>query len=74
MGPHGEYLSSAVEAFDPDVPIERAWTPPASWYTSAELFALEQRAVFVDSWQPVARSEQLARTGDYQSGCFAGEP
>jgi len=60
--------------FDPTIPIERALTPPASWYASPEFWELDKRAIFANSWQPVARRDQLARPGQVISGCFAGEP
>jgi len=66
-------LTRELEAFDPGVPIERAWTPPSSWYTSPEVFELERRTVFASTWHPVARREQLAAAGAYVAG-RAGEP
>ena len=67
-------LRSELERFDCALPIERAWTPPASWYTAAPFYDLEKRAVFGRTWQPVARASQLAQPGAYASGCMAGEP
>ncbi len=60
--------------FDPAVPIERASTPPASWYTDPLFFGLERDRVFRRSWQPAGRQEQLAEAGDYASGRLTGEP
>ena len=37
--------------WDPQVPIERATTPPASWYTSPEVFRREAPLVFHRGWQ-----------------------
>ena len=67
-------LLREIQRFDPSTPIEEAWTPPASWYTSADFYALERRALFGRTWQPVARAEELAQPGDYLSGRLAGEP
>ncbi len=67
-------LRAEIERFDPSVPIEAAWTPPCSWYTDPEIFALERAAVFRHSWQPVARVDQLAEPGSYVSGCFVDQP
>jgi len=53
-------LIREVESFDPGIPIERAWTPPASWYTSSAIHDLELRGIMACSWQPVARVEQLS--------------
>ena len=59
--------------FDPDVPVERAHTPPGSWYTTPEFHDLE-RTVFLESWQAVARTDQFEREGDCVTGVLAGEP
>ncbi len=67
-------LRSLIEAFDPELPIERAWSPPAAWFTAPEVLQLEQREVFARSWQPVARLDQLARPGDYVAGCRGRDP
>jgi len=67
-------LAAEVHRFDPSIPIERAWTPPSSWYVAPEFYELERRAVFARSWQPVARLVQVANTGDYVAGCLASEP
>ena len=37
--------------FDPTVPIERAFTPPASWYQRPEFLELERERVFRKTWQ-----------------------
>jgi len=63
-----------ADDFDVDVPIERAWTPPSGWYTDESIWKLELRQVFRDSWQPVARLDDLRVAGSYVSGCFLGEP
>jgi len=60
--------------FDPAVPIARASTPPASWYTDPLFLGLERDRVFRRSWQPAGRLEQLAEVGDYASGQLTGEP
>jgi choline monooxygenase len=67
-------LRDLVARFDPTIPIERASTPPAAWYTDPSFYALERRAVFGRAWQPVAPLFALAEAGAYQSGCLAGEP
>jgi choline monooxygenase len=67
-------LRDLVARFDPSIPIERASTPPAGWYTDPSLYELERRAVFGHAWQPVAHLTALAEPGAYASGCTAGEP
>ncbi len=63
-----------VGRFDPGLPIEEASTPPSSWYTEPELFALERRALLARSWHAVARADQLERPGDFVTATRAGEP
>lgn len=58
--------------FDPDIPIEYAKTPPASWYTDPSYFQLEKERVFKKSWQAVGYKAQLQKAGDYFSGEFLG--
>lgn len=67
-------LEAELHRFDPSLPIERAFMPPSSWYTAREFYELEKRAIFLRSWQPVARVDKLAQPGAYVSGCLAGQP
>jgi len=67
-------LHDELARFDPEVPIARAFTPPASWYTDPAVLALEARGVFKRGWQWVGRLDQLAKPGDYFSGALLGEP
>lgn len=67
-------IDGLVRAFDASLPIERAWTPPSSWYTDPTIYALERRVTFRDHWHPVAHVADLAEPGSYVSGCLAGEP
>src|SRR5476651_58935 len=60
--------------FDPRLPLEKARTIPARWYTSTRQADLETSAVFGSTWQIVGRSEQVAKPGDYLTANVAGEP
>ncbi|URE15215.1 choline monooxygenase [Musa troglodytarum] len=42
---------SMVEAFDPEIPLPEAITPPSSWYTDPSFLALEFDRVFFRGWQ-----------------------
>lgn len=64
----------ALEPFDPALPLERASTPPSSWYLDREVLALERESVFSRTWQAAARLDQLSAAGDYVAGEIAGEP
>ncbi len=67
-------LDSELARFDPALPIEEAWTPPASWYTDEAFLALERERVFGANWLLAGRTDQLASAGDYLTGEQAGEP
>lgn len=54
--------------------LSRAATLPASWYTDAEVLALEKQKVFGRSWQLVGRVDQVERPGDYFTASIADEP
>lgn len=60
--------------FDPSLPLERAHTLPAGWYTDPAVLAAERAAVFGRSWQCVGRTEQLAKSGEYLTADVGGEP
>lgn len=45
--------------------LARGYTLPAAWYTSAEMFAAEQRQIFRRCWQYVGLTEQVAHPGDF---------
>ena len=60
--------------FDPNLPLERAKTPPASWYRSIYQDQQERRAVLASNWQVVAHLDELQENGSYVSGCAGSEP
>ncbi|KAF3591799.1 hypothetical protein DY000_02027585 [Brassica cretica] len=45
--------SNLVEEFDPEIPVERALTPPSSWYTDHQFHRDELDRVFYGGWQVV---------------------
>ena len=44
-------LQDTLSQFDPNRPLEQAQTIPSSWYFDEDVFELEQRAVFGDSFE-----------------------
>jgi choline monooxygenase len=68
------HLNDQLRLFDPDLPLERAHTIPASWYFDPEIAAAERRAVFGDTWQAVGRADQVAQPGSFFTADVAGEP
>jgi choline monooxygenase len=69
-----ESLRQILVEFNPELPLERASTLPASWYRHPDLLDLERRAVFHASWQPVALAHQVAGSGSFATADLLGEP
>src|SRR5947207_14560831 len=67
-------LQDTLRQFDPDRPLDRAETIPRSWYFDKDVFELERRAVFDDTWPVVGRADQVAQPGWYFTAAVAGEP
>jgi choline monooxygenase len=63
-----------VDDYDPNLPLDHAWTIPASWYVNKELYEHELKSVFSNTWQFAARKEQVASPGQYVTSDIAGEP
>ncbi|KAI3841331.1 hypothetical protein MKW98_007812 [Papaver atlanticum] len=57
-----------VEEFNPDIPIEKAITPPSSWYTDSSFLSLEFDRVFYRGWQAVGYTEQIKNPRDFFTG------
>lgn len=68
------HLETLLNSFDANLPLAKARTIPSSWYHDAEIHALERRRVFGDSWQLVARGDQLTKPGSFVTADVAGEP
>lgn len=56
-----------------DQGVERTGTLPNDWYTSRELFELEQRTLFREVWHCVGRVDQVAEPGAYFTTQVADE-
>ena len=67
-------LKDIIDSYDPDRPLAKASTIPASWYLDPEIAELERRMVFSRCWQPIARIEQVEDAGSYVTFTIAGEP
>lgn len=65
-------LRTEVLAFDPEIPIGRARTPPASWYVDPAFDTLERTAVFRRTWQLACRTEEVATPGSFVAGRSSG--
>ena len=67
-------LKKTVAEYDPDAPLDRALTIPSSWYVDRNLYELELKTVFSNTWQLAARVDQVSDRGQFVSTDIAGEP
>jgi choline monooxygenase len=67
-------LASLLADYDAESPLDRASTAPGSWYTDPRIAELERRGVWANTWQAVARVEQVAAPGQYATAEVGGEP
>ena len=68
------HLRDVVDSYDPTAALDHAYTIPASWYVDRDLYQLESRTVFANTWQLAARLDQLRTPGSYVTTDIAGEP
>lgn len=58
--------------WDFTLPFGNAEPPPVHWFKDQEIHALAQRCIFRDSWQVVARADQLAEPGAFVTAKVGG--
>jgi len=66
-------LQRELGRFDVELPIERAWTPPASWYLAPEFLERERATVFARNWQYACPTDLLREPGRYVRVDLLGE-
>jgi len=67
-------LSSLLNLYNPNDPLEKAWTSPSPWYFDAGIARLEQESVFAATWQLAGRVDQVQNKGDFFTADLSGEP
>lgn len=67
-------IESILQSYQPDTPLDRAATIPAAYYTDTRVHDLERRSVFGNTWQCVARLDQVSQPGQFVTADVAGEP
>jgi choline monooxygenase len=67
-------LLQIIDSYNPNAPLEEAFTIPAPWYTDQTLYDLELQTVFASSWQLAGRVDQVREPGQYVTSDIAGEP
>ncbi|MGH9971978.1 MAG: aromatic ring-hydroxylating oxygenase subunit alpha [Pyrinomonadaceae bacterium] len=67
-------LHEIIDTYNPNAPLEEAFTIPATWYTDKELYELELQTVFANSWQLAGRVDQVCEPGQFVTSEIAEEP
>ncbi len=67
-------LKDLLELYNPNAPLNEAWTIPAPWYVDQRIAELEKNTVFSSSWEVVGRTSQVSKPGQYITFEVAGEP
>ena len=70
----GRTLVEKIQAFDLDLPLERASTIPAEWYRDGEIEAAEREAVFGRTWLAAGVLDQVCEPETFSTFEIAGEP
>ena len=63
-----------LNLYNPQDPLDHAWTIPSPWYFDAGIEALEQESVFAKTWQMAGRSDQVRKNGEFFTADIGGEP
>ena len=67
-------LHEIIDEYDASASLDRAFTIPSSWYVDQNLYELELKTVFSNTWQLAARLDQVSQPGQYVTTDIAGEP
>ena len=65
---------TAIPPSPPSDDLARAYTLPSRFYFEPDVLEREKERIFGASWQLVARSEDLARVGDFVPATIVDEP
>jgi len=67
-------ISELLDLYNPNAPLEEAYTIPAAWYLDERIEDLEREHVFGRNWIAVGRVDQVAAQGQFFTIELAGEP
>jgi choline monooxygenase len=67
-------IEQILTSYNDRAPLAEASTIPAPWYVDDRISELERLNVFSKTWQLVARTDQLQKSGEFVATTVAGEP
>jgi choline monooxygenase len=67
-------VEQILATYNDQAPLAEASTIPAPWYVDPRIAELERLNVFGKTWQLVARTDQVQKSGDFIATSVAGEP
>jgi choline monooxygenase len=67
-------IREVLNLYNPNNPLEKAWTIPAPWYFDQRIAQLERSSVFASNWQVVGRLDQVQEPGQFFTIDVNGEP
>ena len=54
-------IHDLLSLYNPDAPLDHAYTIPAPWYRDPRIESLEHQSVFAGTWQAIGRLDQVQR-------------
>jgi len=67
-------IRDVINLYNPNDPLDDAWTIPAPWYFDTRVAQLEQQSIFAATWQVAGRADQVREKGQFFTANLAGEP
>ena len=67
-------LRELLNLYNPNDPLDHAWTIPSPWYFEPRVGELELQSVFAKTWQAVGRADQVRDKGSFFTADLGGEP
>src|SRR5258708_35198504 len=67
-------IRGLLNLYNPQDPLDHAWTIPSPWYFDPRVGELEQQSVFAKTWQVGGRADQVREKGSFFTAGLGGEP
>src|SRR5712664_3604806 len=67
-------IRELLNLYNPNDPLDHAWTITSPWYFDPGIHELEQRSAFAKTWQVVGRADQVREMGSFFTADLGGEP